>query len=126
VVHELNKIFGRIYKTKLILIEDAFKIEELTNYTMEKLLTDARSHRAKRYIFQPSGIEVNFYTGREKEYLILPNVWYCSCMSQYPSNMMKRRVCYHLLVYMICDALGLIDNYNVEDEYFQLIMQELK
>jgi predicted nucleic acid-binding Zn finger protein len=126
VVEELDEIFKRIGNEGTVSIDDALEIEGLTGYTMERILLDARNNRAKKYVFSPSNMEVSFYTGKEKEYLILPSVWYCSCMSRYPSNIIKRRVCYHLLVYKLCESLGMISIYDADDEYFRIIMDELK
>lgn len=126
IVKKLEKILKRIKKHKFISIDDALQIEELTRYKISKILDEIRSRRAKKYIFRPSNIIINFYTGRDKEYLILPEVWFCSCLSAHPSNLLRRRVCYHLLVYKISEALDMIENYEVEDENYEWIINELK
>jgi predicted nucleic acid-binding Zn finger protein len=126
VLDELEDIISSIRRRRYISLDDAVRIEELTGYKMARIIDEIRRGRAKQYIFKPSNVRIPFFTGRDKEYLILPSVWYCSCISRYPINLLRRRVCYHLLVWRIAEALGKLKTYIVEDEKYGWILDELK
>jgi len=121
----LAKIIDNIKRRGYITIEDALTIEDITGYKFSRILDEIKRGRAKEYLFKPSGIRIYFYTGRDKEYLILPEVWFCSCMSKHPSNLLRRRVCYHLIVFWLARVLNKITTYTVDDNDYSWIIDEL-
>ncbi|PCN50882.1 hypothetical protein B6U99_02110 [Candidatus Geothermarchaeota archaeon ex4572_27] len=122
---ELVKVIERIGSRGYITVDDALAIERCTGYSFSRILDEVAEGRAKEYVFRPSGSRLYFYTGREKEYLLLPEVWYCSCMSRHPSNLLRRRICHHLIAHWIARALGRIRAYEADDEDYSWIVEEL-
>lgn len=119
-------IIKKIKKQKFIDIEDLIEIEIDLGYTPKRIIRELRRNAVKKYKFRPSGIIVNSYVGRDKEYLLFPEVLYCSCLSHYPSNVIRRRICHHLICYFLAEILGLVEKYDVEDEFFEIIMDEIR
>ena len=121
----LLKVANRIKRRGFIDLIDLLEFEKL-GYTPRRIIEELRRRGAKAYTFLPSRFQVSFYVGREKEYLIFPDVLYCSCLSKYPTNILRRRYCHHLICYLIAQALNSVEHYYIDDEHFDLIMTELR
>lgn len=55
----------------------------------------------KKHIFLPSKRIIWTVIGKNHEYWIDPTIPYCSCRSFYFTEMVNRRICYHLKIFPI-------------------------
>ncbi|MFQ5710413.1 MAG: hypothetical protein ACE5GD_01400 [Candidatus Geothermarchaeales archaeon] len=118
VVERIRGEGGLTLKTLLDLV-DAF------GERFERALEALREGRVKRYRFTPVPWEVPFVVGYRKEYLLIPEALYCGCRGAY-SRGRSGEICYHLLAYGLGEALGLVEEVEVEARHFEAIIDELK
>ncbi len=121
----LLEIVNRVKKKGSIDLADLIEVENEFGYSPRKIIEELQKRKAKKNIFKPSGYVVHSYVGKEEEYLIFPDVLYCSCLSKYPSNIFRRRYCHHIICYLLSEALGLTQTYYLDDELFEKIYLEL-
>ncbi|MHA1409628.1 MAG: hypothetical protein ACTSQY_04855 [Candidatus Odinarchaeia archaeon] len=81
----------------------------------------------KKYIFQPSGREAWVVVGKKRDYMIVAD-FYCNCEDFYLNVVIRKKTkyCYHILSKIIGEALGLFEIIKVEDEKYDMLMNEWK
>ncbi|NIM44873.1 MAG: hypothetical protein GTN80_03450 [Nitrososphaeria archaeon] len=84
-----------------------------------------RKGMVKKYRFVPGPGEVSFIVGNTKEYLLIPEAWYCSCRGTY-SRRRNESLCYHLLAYKLAEALGLVELVEMNVQHYDTLINELK
>lgn len=81
--------------------------------------------RVKKYVFQPSGRTLWIVVGREAEYIIYPEVGFCSCDAFYFFVLgEKTKICYHVVAQAIAEALGWYDQIEERDIFFEVLMKD--
>ena len=91
----------------------------------EKALRLVEERRVKRYTFEPSGRVVWIVVGKEKEYEILPRSGYCSCADFYFRVINgETGFCYHLIAQHLAEALGILEEIEEGDEFYEPLMAE--
>jgi predicted nucleic acid-binding Zn finger protein len=86
-----------------------------------------KENRVKKYIFKPSGRIVWIVVGRERDYLIMPEVDFCTCDDFY-FRVLDRQVhmCYHLIAQKLAKNLDWYDAIEEHDELYDSLMSEWK
>ncbi len=92
-----------------------------------RALEALKERRVKKYVFQPSGRVVWIVVGKERDYLILPNVYFCSCNDFYFRALDHQlRFCYHIIAQRIAEELSLYDIIEDSDDFYEILMKEWK
>ncbi len=86
-----------------------------------------KENRVKKYIFKPGGRIVWIVVGRERDYLIMPEVDFCTCDDFY-FRVLDRQVhmCYHLIAQKLAKNLDWFDTIEEHDELYDSLMNEWK
>lgn len=93
----------------------------------EKALEAVEGKRVKKYTFKPSNRVVWIVVGKERDYLIMPTVDFCTCDDFYFRAMDRQiHLCYHLIAQKLADAMGYYDVYEEDDELYDVLMKEWK
>lgn len=86
-----------------------------------------KGKRIKKYVFMPSSRIVWIVVGKERDYLVMPAVDFCSCDDFYFRVMDKEiHLCYHLIAQKMADALKWYDLFEEDDELYNFLMEEWK
>ncbi|MCS7143363.1 MAG: hypothetical protein NZ920_06235 [Aigarchaeota archaeon] len=81
--------------------------------------------KVKRYVFRPSGRTRWVVVGRKFEYLVLPNVPYCSCDDYFFRVLHRGKPsCYHIDAVRLARERGMYDEIEEEDAWYNLLMRE--
>lgn len=86
-----------------------------------------KENRVKKYIFKPDGRIVWIVVGRERDYLIMPEVDFCTCDDFY-FRVLDRQVhmCYHLIAQKLAKNLDWYDTIEEHGELYDSLMNEWK
>jgi len=86
-----------------------------------------KENRVKKYIFKPGGRIVWIVVGRERDYLIMPEVDFCTCDDFY-FRVLDRQVhmCYHLIAQKLAKNLDWYDTIEEHDGLYDSLMNEWK
>ena len=86
-----------------------------------------KENRVKKYIFKPGGRIVWIVVGRERDYLIMPEVDFCTCDDFY-FRVLDRQVhmCYHLIAQKLAKNLDWYDTIEEHDKLYDSLMNEWK
>ena len=86
-----------------------------------------RENRVKKYVFKPTGRMVWIVVGRERDYLIMPEVDFCTCDDFY-FRVLDRQVhmCYHLIAQKLAKNLDWYEAIEEHDELYESLMNEWK
>lgn len=86
-----------------------------------------KENRVKKYIFKPGGRIVWIVVGRERDYLMMPEVDFCTCDDFY-FRVLDRQVhmCYHLIAQKLAKNLDWYDTIEEHDELYDSLMNEWK
>jgi len=86
-----------------------------------------KENRVKKYVFKPGGRIVWIVVGRERDYLMMPEVDFCTCDDFY-FRVLDRQVhmCYHLIAQKLAKNLGWYDTIEEHDELYDSLMNEWK
>ena len=92
-----------------------------------KAFETLKENRVKKYIFKPGGRIVWIVVGRERDYLMMPEVDFCTCDDFY-FRVLDRQVhmCYHLIAQKLAKNLGWYDTIEEHDELYDSLMNEWK
>jgi predicted nucleic acid-binding Zn finger protein len=55
------------------------------------------------------------YLGMHGEYIIIPEVSYCGCMSRFPHALERRRICPHIIGFCLDCLFGEIEEITIDD-----------
>jgi len=124
---ELEEIIKKISKQKSLDIDSLLKLSSLGDRFYDALKI-VLSNRVKQYVFKPSERILWVVIGDIDEYIIYPNVPYCTCEDFYFNVLIKRSVptCKHYLAKLLAEAFSLYEYYELGDEYFDLLIEDWK
>lgn len=111
---------GTITDTNMRILQAKFGDRRISN-ALEVL----KESRVKRYLFQPSNRVVWIVVGRERDYLVMPSVDYCSCDDFY-YQFDHGHLCYHIIAQKLAEALGQYDQYQDTDDFYNVLIKEWK
>ena len=101
------------------------ELRSLFGERFEKAWRTVKEHRVKKYVFQPSGRVVWIVVGEGDEYRILSRAMFCSCDDFYFRVLGgEKGLCYHLLAWMLAEALDVFDVVEESDELYEDLMEE--
>lgn len=91
---------------------------------IELLVTNS----VKKYTFIPSNRTLWIVVGRRGEYMIYPEVNYCTCYDFYLNVLIKGKVdvCRHIIAKELAEAFGLYEEETLPDEYFEIFISDWK
>lgn len=79
----------------------------------------------KRYTFVPSGKVVWVVVGRHKDYIVIPEVSYCSCDDFFYRVMSQEKpLCYHLLALRMAMERNAYEEFEEEDSLYYKFIRE--
>ena len=83
--------------------------------------------RVKKYVFKPSGRVVWIVVGKERDYLLLPDVEFCTCDDFY-FRVLDRKIhlCYHLIAQKLAKNLDWFELVKEHDDLYDSLMDEWK
>jgi len=111
---------GAISDTHIGLLETSFGAERV-----QKALDALNESRIKKYVFQPSGRIVWIVVGKERDYLVMPAIDYCSCDDFY-YQFDHGHICYHIIAQKLAESLGHFDLFEDDDKFFDVLIREWK
>jgi predicted nucleic acid-binding Zn finger protein len=92
---------------------------------VNKALEALKESRIKKYVFQPSNRIVWIVIGKERDYLVMPTIDYCSCDDFY-YQFDHGHLCYHIIAQKLAEALGQYDQYQDTDDLYNTLIKEWK
>jgi predicted nucleic acid-binding Zn finger protein len=103
------------------------RLYEIFGQRFTKAFETVKENRVKKYSFKPSGRTVWIVVGRERDYLIMPEVEFCTCDDFY-FRVLDREVhlCYHLIAQKLAKNLDWFAVIEEHDELFDSLMNEWK
>jgi len=110
---------GTVSDTHIGLLEAKF------GQRVQKALEALSESRIKKYVFQPSGRVVWIVVGKERDYLIMPSIDYCSCDDFY-YQFDHGHICYHIIAQKLAEATGQFDKFEDDDQFFDILIREWK
>ncbi len=81
--------------------------------------------RVKKYVFQPSGRSVWIVIGKQRDYLVMPEIDYCSCYDFF-FQFDRGHVCYHIIAQKLAEATGKFDTFEDDDQFYTVLIKEWK
>ncbi|MEN3048003.1 MAG: hypothetical protein ABDH63_04395 [Candidatus Caldarchaeales archaeon] len=85
----------------------------------------AEEGRVKRYVFRPSGRVVWVVVGRRREYIVMPEVNYCTCDDYYFRVIGGQKPsCYHIAAVRTAISEGSYVEVEEEDRWFWHLLDE--
>lgn len=123
----LQQICKKAATGKLIKEADLNKLSSAFGQRFAKAWETAKDKRVKKYVFKPSNRIVWIVVGKERDYLIMPAVDFCTCDDFY-FRVMDRQIhlCYHLIAQKLAETLESYDSYEEEDRLYSVLMKEWK
>lgn len=114
------RVEGTISDTHIGLLETSFGAERV-----QKALDALEDSRVKKYVFQPSGRIVWIVVGKERDYLVMPAIDYCSCDDFY-YQFDHGHICYHIIAQKLAESTGRFDLFEDDDDFFDILIREWK
>lgn len=101
------------------------KLYETFGQRFTRAFEALKENRVKKYVFKPSGRTVWIVVGRERDYLIMPEVEFCTCDDFY-FRVLDRKVhlCYHLIAQKLAKNLDWYELVEEHDELYDSLMIE--
>jgi len=123
----LQQICKKAATGKLIKEADLNKLSSAFGQRFAKAWETVKDKRVKKYAFKPSNRIVWIVVGKERDYLIMPAVDFCTCDDFY-FRVMDRQIhlCYHLIAQKLAETLESYDSYEEEDGLYSVLMKEWK
>lgn len=108
-------------KAKQLLPEEIRgKLTNIFSSRFEKALEAVEGGKVKKIVFKLSNRIVWLVSGKERNYLILPEAGYCSCEDFYFRVISHEEfICYHLLAQKLAQALGRYVTVEEKDERYE-------
>jgi predicted nucleic acid-binding Zn finger protein len=83
--------------------------------------------RVKKYVFKPRRRVVWIVVGKERDYLLMPEVEFCTCDDFYFRVLDKKiHLCYHLIAQKLAKNLDWYELVKEHDELYDSLMDEWK
>ena len=101
------------------------KLLSMFGQRLERALEALGECRVKKYVFQPSGRIVWIVVGKEREYLVMPAVEYCTCDDFY-FQFHQGHLCYHIIAQKLAEATSKFDLVEDDDQLFDILIKEWK
>ena len=113
------KLEGQVSETQKASLSEVF------GQRVKKALEVLDEGRVKRYVFQPSGRVVWIVVGKQRDYLVMPAIDYCSCYDFF-FQFDQGHVCYHIIAQKLAEATGRFDSFEDDDQFYSVLIKEWK
>ncbi len=124
-VKMLETICREVHVNKQITKAHQGKLSSIFGQRWIKALEALEDSRVKKYVFEPSGRIVWIVVGREREYLVMPAVEYCTCDDFY-FQFHQGHLCYHIIAQKLAEATSRFDLIEDDDQLFDILIEEWK
>jgi len=126
-VNILRNICKKAKKEGKLTGKNLTKLYEVFGQRFIKAFEALKENRVKKYVFKPSGTIVWIVVGKERDYLLMPEAEFCTCVDFY-FRVLDREVhlCYHLIAQKIANILKWYDALEERDELYDSLMKEWK
>jgi predicted nucleic acid-binding Zn finger protein len=126
-IDSLNNICKEAKKEDKLTGKNLTILHEIFGQRFTKAFETLKENRVKKYVFKPSGKIVWIVVGNERDYLIMPQVGFCTCDDFY-FRVLDRTVhlCYHLMAQKIANALDWYVKIDEHDDLYDSLMREWK
>ena len=121
----LNDICKTVKEEGKISESHVSRLSEAFGQRVEKALEALNEGRVKKYIFQPSGRVVWIVVGKNRDYLVMPEIDYCSCYDFY-FQFDRGHVCYHIIAQKLAEAICTFDKFEDDDQLYNVLIKEWK
>ena len=126
-IEVLNNICKKAKTEEKLTGKNLTALYDIFGQRFTKAFEALKENRVKKYIFKPGGKIVWIVVGRERDYLIMPEVDFCTCDDFY-FRVLDRQVhmCYHLIAQKLAKNLDWYDTIEEHDELYDSLMNEWK
>ena len=126
-IEVLNNICKKAKTESKLTGKNLTALYDIFGQRFTKAFEALKENRVKKYIFKPGGKIVWIVVGRERDYLIMPEVDFCTCDDFY-FRVLDRQVhmCYHLIAQKLAKNLDWFDTIEEHDELYDSLMNEWK
>lgn len=123
----LKKINEKIENDSEVTKVDFQKLWRRYSSRFAKAWEALEDERVKKYVFYPSGKTLWIVVGKEREYIVLPEVGFCSCDDFY-YNVMNQSSgsCYHLIACHLAKITRKYDLIREEDGLYDALLNDWK
>jgi len=125
IMNILSNICKRLRRDKVFWINYFHDLFSEYGDDAVKAVSALAYNKVFRLVFD-NNYSINTFSGEKQDYIIFENSNYCGCFSQYPINLAKRKVCYHLIAYKLLKALGYTIEIKFPEKKFDEIFKYLK
>jgi len=116
---EAIRVEGGVSDTHVGMLEATF------GQRIHKAFAALNESRIKKYVFSPSGRVVWIVVGKNRDYLVMPAIHYCSCDDFY-YQFDHGHVCYHIIAQKLAEATGGFDLFEDDDQFYDVLIREWK
>jgi len=116
---EAIRVEGGVSDTHVGMLEATF------GQRIHKAFAALNESRIKKYVFSPSGRVVWIVVGKNRDYLVMPAIHYCSCDDFY-YQFDHGHVCYHIIAQKLAEATGGFDLFEDDDQLYDVLILEWK
>lgn len=124
-VEVLEKVCKEVHEEGRISHIHRNKLSSTFGQRFKKALEALEERRVKKYMFRPSGRIVWIVVGKEREYLVMPAVEYCTCDDFY-FQFHQGHLCYHIIAQKLAEATSQFDLVEDDDQLFDILIEEWK
>lgn len=122
----LLEVLETIKIKHLLEAETNEKLAKVFGTRWENALEAINCTKVKKIVFVPSNRIVWLVSGKERDYLILPNAGYCSCEDFYFRVISHEEyLCYHLLAQRLAEGIGCYPTVSEDDITYDKIVFEI-
>jgi len=121
----LERFIKELRKTRKLSNGHISMLRSTFGERFDRALKALEEMRVKKYIFEPSGRTLWIVVGKEREYEVLPDAWFCSCNDFYYRVLSGEvKLCYHLISQKLAEALGKYETVRENDRFYRRLMEE--
>lgn len=121
----LEKVILRVRKRGVLLLDDVLDLLDVYGPVVLQAVEALEYGRGYQLKFGRR-YKVDLFVGDHDYYILIPEKYYCGCMSKYAAALSKRNICYHLIAYKLLGALKRIKILSFNEKDFFGIIDELK
>jgi len=121
----LNNICSVVKLEGQVTEQQATRLNEAFGQRVAKAREALDEGRVKKYLFQPSGRIVWIVVGKQRDYLVMPAIDYCSCYDFF-FQFDRGHVCYHIIAQKLAEATGKFDMFEDDDQFYSVLIKEWK
>jgi len=122
-VDVLKEICKKVKEEGKISESQIYRLSEAFGQRLKRALETLDERRVKKYIFQPSGRIVWIVVGKKRDYLVMPEISFCSCYDFY-FQFDRGHLCYHIIAQKLAEAICAFDTFEDDDQLYTVLIEE--